>query len=298
MIKIDSYENLLKHAEECLKQKKTLGHFEIDNALDYNIKITGETWDGSIDYRLAQYIVDTQKAIDNLFEELGIALEEEDRPVITFKIEAGCTKLIVQISKTFEKLIENMTSGEKIYVATLLFLAVVGGITVHEFREYKSEQEAHAFELKSQKQTNDKELKQQELLVDVIDSLVDKIPVYATPTKRLAKNLREKDEIENSINPIKRTKKELKKEYPGKGKYKAESVYLDGKYIITAIILETGKITIEQGSHKYDCLSSLNESEAKKLFSKVQDAHAKKKGFELDLKITADYFKGSKNSTV
>lgn len=293
MIKINSYNDLLEYAEKCLRDEKFLGDFELDSALDYSIKIKGDSWDGSIDYRLAQYILDTQKKIDDIFKEMGIEFAEEDRPIVKFKIEAGCTEIFVHISDTLKALFQNMTSGQKTVIAALIVLALVGGFTIYEIKEYKVEQERLAHELEQQEQANEKEVEIYRELADITESVIEKIPEYTKPNKRLAKNLRPGDVVENSINHIPLTKEEFKRKYPGKSKYKPETVYLDGTYLITAIKLDSGKITIEHGPYRYDCLSSLNEKESKDLFSRLQAAHAAKKGIELPLKITSKYYKGS-----
>ena len=185
-----------------------------------------------------------------------------------------------------------MESSHKLYLATMLSLSIVGGFTVSQFKEYKSEQIQLKHDIEKEQILSEKEIKQQQQMVDIINTISEKIPDYASPNKVLAQSLHEGDEIKLSTQPVKYTKDEFKKQYPGKSKYKPESVYIDGKYLITAIILESGKITIDHKGIKYDCLSSLNEEESNKLFSQVKAAHAAKHGFELDLKITAKYYKG------
>jgi hypothetical protein len=293
-IKITSYNELLEYAEKCFLEATEPGKLKIGKDLDYTIKIAGDSWDGAIDYRVAQYIVDTQKAVDNLFKELGIELAEKDRPIVKFRVKAGCTEIIVEITKTLSALFKNMESKHKVFVATLLCMTIFGVFTIKEVAQYQDKQQERAHQLEMQKLLDSKEVEKQNKLVQIIDSLVDKFPSYAKPNKQLSKNMRPGDTVTNSTNSVTRTKDEFKKQYPGKGKYKAKSVYLDGQYLITEIKLINSRITIESGSHHYDCLSSLNEAESENLFSKVKEAHAVGQGFKLDLKITADFFKGSK----
>lgn len=292
-IKIESYEELLDYAEKCMLSATAIEPIDIGNALDYKIKLTGDKWDGSIDYRLAQYIVLAQKTLDKLVDELGLNLAEEDKPVIKFKVNEGCLEVIIKFSEAAKALFENMSSREKIYTATLLIIAIVGGFSGHEYHEYKDRQEARVHELKMQELEDNKELKQQEKLVNVINTLAEKIPVYQAPTKKLANIMSPGDTINSSIDNITRTKDELKKQFPTKGKYKPDLVYIDGEYTITTIKLESGSITVEQGPYRYDCQSSLNDQELESLFSRVKAAYAEGKGFKLNLKVTAKYFKGS-----
>ncbi len=292
--KISSYAELLDYAEGCFRGTNKIDSLEIGDSLDYKIKITGGTWDGSVDYRLAQYIIDTQNALDKLFKELGIELKEHERPIIKFRVESGCTELYIKISEAVKTLFENMPSGQKTFIAALMLLSIVGAFTAYGFMQYKTQQEQHLYELEKQKIQNEKELKHQEILVKTIDSLADKISTYETPNRKLAKNLYEGDKFENSTNPEELTKEELKQQYRGKSKSKAETVYIDNKYLITAIKLKAGKITIEHAGHRYDCQSSLNLEELEDLLNRVKAGIVEGKGFELDLKINAEYYKETK----
>lgn len=289
---IQTYEQLLELAEESLFEKEKFRDFEIGDSLNYTVKIIGDTWNGTIDYRIAKYILEIQKKIDNLYDELEIQIDKDHRVLVTFTINEGCTEAVVEIAKTLKEIFTNMESSHKLYLATVLSLSIVGSFTVWQFKEYKSEQIQLKHDVEKTKLISEKEIRQQQQLVDIVESISDKIPNYATPNKVLASNLKEGDEIQLSTQPSKFTKDEFKKQYPGKSKFKPESVYIDGKYLITAIILEAGKITIDSQGEKYDCLSSLSEDESNELFSQVKAAHAAKKGFELDLKITAKYYKG------
>lgn len=225
-----------------------------------------------------------------MYSELQI--DTENKPIIKFTINQGCLEAVVEVSKTLKEIFTNMESSHKLYLAVVLILSIVGSFTIWQFKEYKSEQLKLNNEIKQTELVSEKEKQQQKTIVDIVNILSDKIPSFAAPNKNLAENLADGDEIKYSTQDKKFNKDDFKKQFPGKSKFKPETVYIDGKYLITAIILETGKITIEHQGVKYDCLSSLNPEESNELFSKVQAAHSAKKGFELDLKITAKYYKG------
>jgi hypothetical protein len=292
-MKIITYDQLLQLAEESLFEKEQFRDFEISDSLNYTVKIFGNSWDGTIDCRIAKYILEVQKQIDNLYDELGIEIDKDQRVLVKFTINEGCTEAVVEIAKTLREIFTNMESSHKLYLATVLSLSIVGAFTVWQFKEYKSEQIKLKHDLEQSQLVSDKELKQQQQLIDIIGTISEKIPNYSSPNKVLAVSMREGDEIKLSTQQVKFTKDDFKKQYPGKSKFKPESVYIDGKYLITAIILESGKIIIDHQGEKYDCLSSLNEAESNELFSQVKAAHAAKKGFKLDMKITAKYYKGT-----
>lgn len=290
---VKSYEELLTFAEQCMLGETTLDELDIGQALDFKITIKGSQWDGSIDYRLAGYITKAQRALDDLVKELDLDLAKEDRPIIKFRINEGSLELLVKITEAAAKLFENMEGRHKAYVATVLIMAITGGFGYHEFLEYKDKQAARVHELQMEEKKNESAIKQQEMLVGVVEDLIVKIPAYQAPARALVNMMDKDDTIESSIDNVTFSKKEIKKRYKTKSKFKAETVYIDDTYTITAIKIKAGKITIEKGSLTYDCQSSLSDIEADNLFSRVKSAHAKGEGFELELKITAEYFKGS-----
>lgn len=282
MKKITSYEELLEFAENVLEGKSKIGTIEITDDLDYKIKLKGTIWDGSIDFRIAKYIIDIQKTIDSILKDADIPLDKNNRPIVKFRVEKGCSLIEVKISDAIKYIMENMSGGQKTFVAVIAILSTVGFFTTTKILEYK--------EKVDQNQTNQVILQSYD---KAFQEVIKKVPSYEKPMRGLTSNLEEKDTINNSLTGEELSQTEAKKQYPGKSKFKAQNVYIDGNYLITAIKLETGAITIEDGGNHFDCLSSLTNQELKDLFDKVQTAYTQKQGFKLDLKITAKYFKGS-----
>ena len=312
---IGSYQELLDYAEECLLSMTATDTLQLNNSLNFNVKITGESWDGTIDYRLAHYIINFQRAIDQLCINLGIELANDEKPVIKFRVEEGCVKLIIEASKAIQAIFKNMTGNQKFMTATLALTVIAGTLTGYGVLEYKKQKETRVHELTLQKnqfehdekmqqltgnqdlevlkKQVEKELKQQQMLIDVIETVSEKIPVYTRHHKTLIANLEEGDTVTNSVDTVTRSLKVLKSEYPTKKKIKAENVYIDGKYLVTAIKIKENKVTVEQGTHRYDCQASLTNAEIDALYQQVRAAHNKGLGVEMDFKITADYFQGS-----
>ncbi len=289
MPKITTYEELLKFSEDLIEGKTQIEDIEITDGLDFTIKLKGRIWDGAIDFRIAKYVVDFQKSVDAIVRNAGIIVDKKTRPVVKFRVEEGCSVIEVKISEAVRHIVKNMTGGQITFVAVIAILSAVGYFTSSSVLEYK----AKMLEYKA------KELVQQNSqaiiknYAQAFDEVVQKIPTYEKPIRRLTSNLEKNDTIESSITGKELTRAEVKKAYPDKSRVKAENVYIDGNYLITAIKLETGAITIEEGNHKFDCQSSLTDEELTDLFNKVQQAYSQKRGFRLDLKITAKYFKGS-----
>lgn len=281
-MKINTYEELLRFAENLIEGKSKINDAEITEGLDFEIKLKGNIWDGSIDFRIAKYILDLQKAIDTILKDADIPIDKNTRPIVKFRVEKGCSLIEVKISDAVKYIMENMSGKQKTFIAIVAILSTVGYFTTSKIIDY---------------QNKIAEQKTNQTIINSYDhafqEVIKKIPDYEKPMRGLTNNLEKNDTIKSSVNGEKLTKTEIKKQYPGKSKFKAENVYIDGNYLITAIKLETGAITIEEGTHSYDCLSSLTNQELTDLFNKVKNAYTQKKGFTLDLRISAKYFKGS-----
>lgn len=280
--KINSYEELLAFAEELIENKSKIDDAEITNNLNFEIKLKGNIWDGSIDFRIAKYILSLQESIDDILKDADIPLDKRTRPIVKFRVDKGCSLIEVKLSETIKYIMENMSGKQKTFIVIVAILSTVGYLTTSKVLEYQEKIHQH--------QTNQTILQNYD---HAFQEVIKKIPAYEKPMRRLTANLEENDTIENSATGVKLTQKEAKKQYPGKSKFRPLGVYIDGNYLITAIKIETGSITIEDGLHKYDCSSALTNKELTDLFNKVQVAYTQKKGFTLDLKISAKYFKGS-----
>ena len=54
MVVINTYDDLLLFAASCLNKTKDLEEVQIGDGLNYEIVISGPSWSGNIDYRIAK----------------------------------------------------------------------------------------------------------------------------------------------------------------------------------------------------------------------------------------------------
>lgn len=274
---VTNYEELLEYTYECLDKTKEAELLKLDGDFKYSITISGRNWDQYIDWRLAKLITDFQNSINKALKEAQLELSEEEqqKTTVKFKVSKGSSVVEINCGDLFEVLAAHMTGGEITAVAIAAILVTGGVLTVRRImaRQEKAEDEKTKRELAK---------------------VIENVAQYERPMRGLLHRMDKEDTIKISPTEKTFTRPELITEYPGKSKFRAEPVYIDGVYTVVTIKLDAATITVEKEGHRFDCQSSLSHDELKELFSKVQDAYAKGKGFEIPLKITAEYFQGSK----
>lgn len=274
---VNNYDELLEYTFDYLDRSKEADLLELKGEFNYTIRVSGRNWDQYIDWRLAKLITEFQNSINKALKEANIDLtkEEEQKTTVKFRISEGSSLIEINCGDLFQVLADHMTGGELTAIAIAAILVTGGVLTVRRImaRREKAEDE-----------------KTKRELAKVIESVAQ----YEKPMRGLLSRMDREDTVEISPTDRKFNRSELRTEYPGKSKYRAENVYIDGIYTVVAIKLDAGTIAVEKEGHRFDCQSSLGQEESEELFSKVQEAHAKGKGFDLPLKITAEYYPGSK----
>lgn len=274
---VRNYEELLEYTYDCLDKNKKAELLELEGNFNYSIRISGPNWDQYIDWRLAKLITDFQSSINKALEEADIDLskDEQQKTIVKFKISEGSSLVEINCGDLLKLVAEHMTGGQLTAVIITAILVTGGVLTVRRLmaRQEKAEDEKTKRELAK---------------------VIENVAQYEKPMRGLLHRMDKEDTVEISPTDRKLNRSELVAEYPGKSKFRAERVYIDGVYTVVTIKLDAGTLTVEKEGHRFDCQSSLSQEESEELFSKVQEAYAKGKGFDIPLKITAEYFQGSK----
>lgn len=274
---INNYDELLEYTFDCLDKTKPSELIELNGDFNYTIKVSGRNWDQYIDWRLAKLITEFQNSINKAFKEANIELskEEEQKTTVKFRISKGSSLLEINCGDLFKLVADHMTGGQITAVIIAAILVTGGVLTVRRIMA------------RLEKESDERTKRD-------IAKVIENVAQYEKPMRGLLSRMDREDTVAISSIDKKLNRSELRAEYPGKSKYRAENVYIDGIYTVVAIKLDESTIAVEKEGHRFDCQSSLDREAAEELFSKVQAAHAKGKGFDLPLKITAEYYQGSK----
>jgi len=274
---INNYDELLEYTFDCLDKTKPAELMELKGDFNYTIKVSGQNWDQYIDWRLAKLITEFQNSINRALKEANIDLtkEEEQKTTVKFRISKGSSLVEINCGDLFKVVADHMTGGQLTAVIIAAILVTGGVLTVRRIMARREKE-------------SDERTKRE------LAKVIENVAQYEKPIRGLLSRMDKEDTVEISPTDRKLNRSELRAEYPGKSKYRAENVYIDGVYTVVAIKLDEGTLAVEKEGHRFDCHSSLSREASEELFSKVQEAHSKGKGFDLPLKITAEYYQGSK----
>lgn len=281
MVSINTYDDLLAYAAQCLDKTKDLEDIEIGAGLNFQIIVSGPSWSGEIDYRLAKYIIEIQHAINKNFRETcGEDLPDyKDRIVVRVKVEDGSLKAFVKIDEVLRALFENMESRHKLYLGIFIVAACAGVFSYTTYGRIVDKQRSLA--------ANEQHLARMERM---FTKIADKLPEAERPARALVSKMEEQDTIllpghDDSLNVV-----QAKEIYPRKQRSKISNSYIDGLYIIKAIKFDDPvRMTIEQGPHRFECFVSLNDEDLAIVYKKAKGLHAGGGEFEMDLKINAKH---------
>lgn len=274
---VNNYDELLEYAFDCLDKSKPADLLELEGDFNYTIKVSGQNWDQFIDWRLAKLITEFQNSVNRALKEANIDLtkDEEQKTTVKFRVSKGSSLIEINCGDLFKVVADHMTGGELTAIAIVAILVTGGVMTVKRIMAHRE---------KAEDETTKRELAK----------VIEHVASYERPMRGLLNRMDEQDTIELSPTEQTYSKAELRKEYPEKGKYKAINVYVDGIYTIVGIKLDEGTIVVEQGDYKLECHSSLSPEEIEEFISPVANALHNEQGFDLPLRITAEYYKGSK----
>jgi len=113
MITVKSLDDLLKIGADGVLETIDIDQLKFDNNLVVKIEIQGESWDELIDYRIAEYILALQKAVNRLFVEIHgeeIPAKNLNKIIpVKVRVSKGSSIFEINITEVFCKMVENMT---------------------------------------------------------------------------------------------------------------------------------------------------------------------------------------------
>jgi len=214
--------------ESILKDEILTEEFAFSRDLVLKIRVCGESWNGFIDYRGAQFVIDLQNAINRIYHELDeseISLRELKKLVtVKVKVIDGSSIFQIKLDEIFKTMVANMSGNQITLIAGLSILCAAGYFTLSKVLEYKQ---------KAMQKAQEMDLTQTYItrMSDTIDkalNIIEHKDIQAPPRKLIDK-LRDEDRIQlpgtELLNP-----EDAKSLYPKKPKIRTESGDFDGRY--------------------------------------------------------------------
>lgn len=302
MITVDSWDDLLKLGTDLISEKIDPNNFEIKKDLTVEIQIRGQSWDGSIDYRGAGYILELQKAVNRIYTEVHgdtIPLRSLSKLVtVKVKVVQGSIKFNINLGQALSKMVGQMTGGQLLVFAGLTMATAVGLYTAKTVAEYKKDVAIHARQMEKDEalDKNEKELLSKTVneLTTTINRALDVIEErdLQAPTRKLVNKLESGDMI-LMPDAVELTAEEAKKRYPRKPPVKAKSGIFDGTYTIRSMFLDKSPVefSIDKDDHCFNAAAELHSSDIERLAQDFEKALKSGANLEVPLQVFVMYGK-------
>lgn len=244
MVTVQSWEDLLHYGVECVFNKIRPEDVKLSENLVFTVKISGNSWDGFIDYRGANYILELQRTVNRIYQELSDA----DAPVknlnktITVKVRVvdGSSVFEINFGKAVMEMVQNL-SGEQIVIIVGMVVFCAGGYwTIKEILKFKRDI-AHNKTVIGLAEQQGKTVKQiTELITPLVDRAINVVEKTDAerPSRALVSRLKQDDTI-TFHDDVLLTANNAKQRYPRKPPTKAESGLFDDIYKINSIDFDT-----------------------------------------------------------
>lgn len=296
MITIDSWDDLVETGADIIMKKIKPDEIKIRERFVFQIRIRGDSWDGSIDYRGANFILELQKAVNRVYTELygeEISLKSLSKLItVKVKVVEGSSLFEINIGAALSKMVGTMSSGEILLLTGMTLATVAGCYTIKKVLDYKKEKETHARQMEKDEKIADinKEMVAQPIdkLTSTIDKALDVIETrdLQAPTRKLVRKLAPDDMI---MLPDKKeySAKEAKKIYPRKAKAKRLSGNFDAIYTIRNIDLykKPPEFTIENHGLEFKAGAELANDDIEQISRNLENALKSGEDFTISLHV-------------
>jgi len=141
MIEIESLDQLVDTGIKMILEEIPREEVAIPGQVVIQIKIKGADWDEYVDYRAAQFVLDLQKAVNQIyFEAHGAStpLRGLNKLVrVKIKVDKGSSVLSVNLGDALKQMVGNMTGGETLIFTGICAATVASLYTIKKVMEYK-----------------------------------------------------------------------------------------------------------------------------------------------------------------
>lgn len=282
---INSWDELLDAGVQAIIDDISPEDLTLSDDLIFRLQVKGESWDGFIDYRGAQFIIDLQKAVIETYKELNqseISLHKLKKIVIVkMKVTEGCSLFEIKFNKIFKTMAENMSGTQITLIAGLAIVCATGYFTTGKVLQYKQQ----ALQKAQEKEVSEMYITKVSDAMDKALDIINRKDIEAPPRKLIGK-LRKEDSIRLPGTDLMRAEK-AKDLYPKKPKIRTESGYFDARYVITAINMEKRPVQFKLVFDGFDfwAKAALDHKDIERISRSLETSMKENKDLEIDLHL-------------
>lgn len=285
---IKSVEDLFAYVNE-LEQGAKFLPIKLAGRISLALHIEGPSWDGRIDKRTAQYVVDLQKALEHMLEEYAPEAVPQE---ILVKVETkeGSWQSLADVTSFLEVLAGKMTD-EQSFCLFMTALLLVGGYMI--FKRHTERKENVEIEQERTKQEIERNKTLQStfhVLEKRAGSSPETMGAYERPVRSLIRTMEDNDSIIIGQTAEKIPAEEAKKYASRRAPRSEEAVtYADGNYTVNAICYDEGEIVLEleQGGQVIKAYLWQFDENDRRIFRESLNRHEQEDAlpFSMDLQL-------------
>lgn len=298
---VKSIEELFAYVNE-LEQGAEFQPIKLDGTISLTLHIEGQSWDGRVDKRTAQYVVELQKAFELILEEYAPEAVSQD---ILIKVDSkeGSWNSIADITEILDILVSKMTDMQAFGVI-IAGIGLIGGYWYwNRYQTRKEHVEIEQERTKIEKEHTKQEEIRNKVLLEAfqalekrIDPMFDNLSVYERPIRSLVKTLDDSDAITIGDTAERIPAFEAKKCGPKRAPRSEEILtYADGNYTVNAICYDEGEVVLvlEQNGQTIKAYLSQFDEEDRKVFRESLNKHEQEDElpFSMDLQLNVVHTK-------
>ena len=272
VIRIQSWDQLIDTGVKLVLEQIPHEQLKFTEDLIFKIKIQGPSWDGAIDYRGAYYVLELQRAVNQLYTELRgetIPLRSLSKLVtVKVKVVQGCSFYEIDLNEVLNNMVGSMTGGE-LLIFTGICAATIGAMyTVKKVIDYKTRVKLDARAAQKDESIVERLSSSFDRALDVIER-----KDFEAPTRKLVARLEQQDTITlPNRDPL--PAEAAKQVFPRRARSKRHSGRFDAAYTINNINLaETPPVfTLAHNNIQFDAAAELAGTDIEHLTSQLDGA--------------------------
>ena len=295
MLQINNHNELWKYAIDLISGEAEMQPVILSDNFNYHIRLHGEFWDEKIDYRIAQLVLELQKAIKDIYNEtsgevLDLNKIDDDIKELLIKVtlKKGSADIVAALKGAFEKMINKMNGKEAVISVAIIASAFLSYYSYDRHMNYKEK----ALQYTNQAQVVEK-------LSEIALSQADIIERSQVPTKIIINKMKEHDTIE-FVNKGKRfTFEESKDLFPRKPRTKPDNYYIDDEYIVLGINFDEENVHLDKNGYDFWAnYNDLSSEDVRTMHNVFEQSRPNRVLPKLNIQLTARVKKGKLYSAI
>lgn len=276
---VESYVDLVRTVAGLYNKEISVEKVNISSKFVCTVEVKGHNWDGYIDTRIANFVIELQKNFNKLYkkiyteEALSKKINKVVKPRIKIKVYEGSSLVEISTGDLLQELIKNMSGEQTLYLFIILIVSMsvvfLGNKAISSFQDVR-------------KHAKDEETKQE--IARQFGKVLQHEREINAPLISLAKSMLQDDRM--VLKGKEFSKDEAKKHFSVPEKSRLDTYFIDDRYEISLAHLKNHGIRLEKAGKNIFASTKLLRNEARKeLYSHVEDAGANEKIPKIDLRV-------------